>query len=206
MDAWNNLSSDIIKKSFVVCGQVEGVTASDISCFKEGKICEAGLDRLTELMSEDIDKVDIKNLCIVEEEGDNPAFVLQEEEDQDEMENNEIVVDNDVISDDTQVMAPNNVVDDTITVVAPNNVVDDTITVVVEEEEDTINVVEEEEDCLWKFLSLEEEEDWMGRFQEEERKQEEEQDWLRRENLRNFSKRKRSEVETSPQLRKRVRQ
>ena len=193
VDAWNNLSSDIIKKSFVVCGQVEGVTASDISCFKEGKICEAGLDRLTELMSEDIDKVDIKNLCIVEEEGDNPAFVLQEEEDQDEMENNEIVVDNDVISDDTQVMAP-------------NNVVDDTITVVVEEEEDTINVVEEEEDCLWKFLSLEEEEDWMGRFQEEERKQEEEQDWLRRENLRNFSKRKRSEVETSPQLRKRVRQ
>ena len=38
------------------------------------------------------------------------------------------------------------------------------------------------------------------------RKQEEELDWLRRENLRTFTKRKRSEVEASPQLRKRVRQ
>ena len=56
------------------------------------------------------------------------------------------------------------------------------------------------------LLDDDEEEDWMGRFQEEERKQEEEQDWLMRDNLRHLNKRKRNEVETSPQLRKRVRQ
>ena len=44
--SWEKITPEIIKKSFIVCGQVPDPKASEIISFKEGKICHGGLARL----------------------------------------------------------------------------------------------------------------------------------------------------------------
>ena len=61
--AWDEITPEIIRKSFEVCGQVPNVDSSKINCFKQGKICHDGLERLEKLLRLDINKVDFENLC-----------------------------------------------------------------------------------------------------------------------------------------------
>ena len=44
--SWEKITPEIIKKSFIVCGQVPDPKATKITSFKEGKICHGGLARL----------------------------------------------------------------------------------------------------------------------------------------------------------------
>ena len=65
--SWEKITPEIIKKSFRVCGQVPDPKAAEITSFKEGKICHPGLTRLEHLLSLDIHKVDLENLCELSE-------------------------------------------------------------------------------------------------------------------------------------------
>ena len=54
--SWAKITPEIIKKSSIVCGQVPDPKASEITSFKEGKICYGGLARLEHLIGMDIHK------------------------------------------------------------------------------------------------------------------------------------------------------
>ena len=51
LDSWNQLSPEIICKSFKACAltsSIDGSDDKDIHCFKEKEPCHAGLEMLTE--------------------------------------------------------------------------------------------------------------------------------------------------------------
>ena len=64
MEAWNDITPDIILKSFKVCGQAPDTEVSDILAFKEGKTCALGRETLENLWSVDIDTVDLDLLTL----------------------------------------------------------------------------------------------------------------------------------------------
>ena len=55
-------------KSFLVCGQSPHSRVEDIQCFKDGKECAEGREKLQKLMNADINKVDINLIDIVEDD------------------------------------------------------------------------------------------------------------------------------------------
>ena len=59
VNSWNKISTDIVEKSFLSCGESLYTQVEMISCFQDGKSCAEGRSRLEELMSVDIDIVDL---------------------------------------------------------------------------------------------------------------------------------------------------
>ena len=76
--AWDNVSEEVIKKSFLVTGQSKNSRPSDISCLKEGRECHDALKRVEEMWDKPL-----KELGKV----DNPT-----ETDETEDEKNELVI------------------------------------------------------------------------------------------------------------------
>ena len=63
IEAWEKISPKIIKRSFVVVGQVPFVDINKINCFKPGKVCAKELEILENLLKLNINQVDLENLC-----------------------------------------------------------------------------------------------------------------------------------------------
>eukprot|EP00117_Sycon_ciliatum_P005977 scpid87029/ scgid9707/ len=49
--AWQAIPADLIKKSFLCCGQTPDAKVDDISCFKDGRPAAEGRARLEELFA-----------------------------------------------------------------------------------------------------------------------------------------------------------
>ena len=85
LDAWNKITIDVVQKSFPSCGQIPGVLVDILTCFKEGKACSAGTDKLERLMSVDIDTVDLDiletTMDINNNHDTNEVFVNRDNED-----------------------------------------------------------------------------------------------------------------------------
>ena len=79
------ISEGVIRKSFVACGQVPDANVKQISCFKESRrFCE-GRERLKELMSINIESVDLNLLVNKNDVYENPEdYEVFVEEDTDE--------------------------------------------------------------------------------------------------------------------------
>ena len=78
--AWGQLSEEMIRHSFVVCGQSSSSTPEDISCLKEGRVAHGALEKVKKMWLKPIDA---------------PLhFTENDEEDIDELYRNEIVIDN----------------------------------------------------------------------------------------------------------------
>ena len=45
-NSWNEISKEMVRKAFVVCGQVSDVDVNKIVCFKEGRSCFDGKAKL----------------------------------------------------------------------------------------------------------------------------------------------------------------
>ena len=57
--AWDNISNDLIEKSFRVCGQMPNINVDDIVAFKDGRVAEYGKARLEELLKLDLMDLDL---------------------------------------------------------------------------------------------------------------------------------------------------
>ena len=51
VQAWNQVTEEQIKHSFVVCGQGDNLDPDKVLCMREGKSCREGLDKLKLLLS-----------------------------------------------------------------------------------------------------------------------------------------------------------
>ena len=60
--AWDNISNDLIEKSFRVCGQMPNINVDDIVAFKEGREAEYGKAWLEELLKLDLMDLDLEFL------------------------------------------------------------------------------------------------------------------------------------------------
>ena len=93
---WTNTSHDIVNSDLIVCGQTSDVTPEDISCFKEGKACHEGLEKLKELWAVDPDNIDygaLKEITDFDTLEYIPEEMPEEEEpDLEQEEENELVV------------------------------------------------------------------------------------------------------------------
>ena len=79
------ISEEVIRKSFVACGQVTDADVDQITCFKEGRSCCEGRERLKELMSINIESVDLNRLVNKNNVYENPEdYEVFVEEDTDE--------------------------------------------------------------------------------------------------------------------------
>ena len=94
--AWKSLPTELIEKSFKVCGETSDVTPEDISCFKEGKACHEGLEKLKELWAVDPDNIDygaLREITDFDTLEYIPEEMPEEEEpDLEQEEENELVV------------------------------------------------------------------------------------------------------------------
>ena len=91
---WKSLPTDLIEKSFKVCGQTSDVEPEDITCFKEGKACHEGLEKLKELWAVDPDDIDYGALREITD-FDTLEYIPEEmpmEEEPDLEQENELVV------------------------------------------------------------------------------------------------------------------
>ena len=66
--ALSKITPEVVMKSFLVCGQSPHSRVEDIQCFKDGKECAEGREKLQKLMNADINKVDINLIDIVEDD------------------------------------------------------------------------------------------------------------------------------------------
>ena len=84
-ESWFKISEEVIRKSFVACGQVPDADVDHITCFKEGRSCCEGRERLKELMSINIESVDLNLLVNKNDIYENPEeYEVFVEEDTDE--------------------------------------------------------------------------------------------------------------------------
>ena len=81
--AWNSISTDLVKKSFVACGQAKGGNLEDISCLKPGRPGNEALVGLKALWDYPLKKIDIKNLNLAEDEESNSEISEDEEKEED---------------------------------------------------------------------------------------------------------------------------
>ena len=56
--AWARIDEDLVKKSFVVCGQVPDCEPKDIGCMKEGRAVHDALEKAEELWNIPYDLID----------------------------------------------------------------------------------------------------------------------------------------------------
>ena len=84
-ESWFKISEEVIRESFVACGQVPDADVDQITCFKEGRSCCEGRERLKELMSINIESVDLNLLVNKNDVYENPEdYEVFVEEDTDE--------------------------------------------------------------------------------------------------------------------------
>ena len=85
-ESWYKISEEVIRKSFVACGQFPDAHVDQITCIKEGRSCSEGRDRLRDLMSINIESVDLNLLVnkddVYKNSEDFEVFV-EEEADED---------------------------------------------------------------------------------------------------------------------------
>ena len=79
VDAWNKLSNEMIKKSFLVCGQAKNSKPEDITCLKEGHLVHEALEAVKALWNEPL-----------EELVSSPTPI--ESDDEDELGKNEVLI------------------------------------------------------------------------------------------------------------------
>ena len=60
--AWDNISTEIITKSFRVCGQVADVNIDEIVCFRDGRCAASGKHLLEDLMKLEPNDIDYASL------------------------------------------------------------------------------------------------------------------------------------------------
>ena len=63
LKAWKNIGVDLVKKSFIACGQVKDAKLEDVSCMKPGRPLEGALPLAQELWQLKSEDIDFKNLC-----------------------------------------------------------------------------------------------------------------------------------------------
>ena len=76
--AWNDISNELIRKSFLVCGQAIESMPDDISCLKTGRTASAALSTVKEIWQNPLST--------------GISDVFDDNEDEDELHRNEIVV------------------------------------------------------------------------------------------------------------------
>ena len=60
--AWNNITPDMIKNSFEICGQVLDYNPDRILCMREGKSCHEALSKLKTLLQYPSERLDFERL------------------------------------------------------------------------------------------------------------------------------------------------
>ena len=81
--AWETVGEDLIKKSFLVCGQSKNSRHSDIAVLKPGGLCHSALETVERLWEKDIEDLKLyNNPHEVDENEDN--FVIEDEVDETE--------------------------------------------------------------------------------------------------------------------------
>ena len=102
---WKSLSSDLIIKSFRVCGRVSDVNIDVIQCLQEGKSLSEGKQVLRDLLALAPNEIDNANLKKKNEEAEDLADPFADiEEDLLEEDANEILID-DFLGDESDINA-----------------------------------------------------------------------------------------------------
>ena len=87
VSSWENISPDMIKKSFEICGQVLGFDPDRLLCMREGKSCYGSLPKLKELLELPSERIDLEALKVADTGATIPIEgVFIEEEDEDPLE------------------------------------------------------------------------------------------------------------------------
>ena len=89
--AWEDITPDIIIKSFKVCGQSPDTEVGDILAFRDGMTCTQGRQNLEYLWSVPIDFIDLNLLFVKEmdESADATLYVAEENGNNDQSEEND---------------------------------------------------------------------------------------------------------------------
>ena len=87
VSAWDKITPDMIRKSFVICGQVLGFDPDRLLCMREGKSCYGSLPKLKELLALPSKRIDLEALKVADTGASIPIEgVFIEEEDEDPLE------------------------------------------------------------------------------------------------------------------------
>ena len=83
VSAWDKITPDMIRKSFVICGQVLGFDPDRLLCMREGKSCYGSLPKLKELLALPSERIDLEALKAADTEACIPieGVFIEEEED-----------------------------------------------------------------------------------------------------------------------------
>ena len=89
--AWEDITPDIIIKSFKVCGQSPDTEVGDILAFRDGMTCTQGRQNLEYLWSVPIDFIDLNLLSVkdMDESADATLYVAEENGNNDQSEEND---------------------------------------------------------------------------------------------------------------------
>ena len=66
--AWDNISEEVIRTSFHVCGQVKDVNIDEIVSFQDGRVAADGREKLSELFELNPKDIDYETLTRLHEE------------------------------------------------------------------------------------------------------------------------------------------
>ena len=64
--AWDELTEDMIAKSFVVCGQTKHAKPEDVSCMKEGRVAAQALEKVKEFWNYRADQFESHNVISID--------------------------------------------------------------------------------------------------------------------------------------------
>ena len=84
--AWAGIDKELVKKSFVACGQVPGVNLEDVNCLKEGRPCHSALPLAKEMWALKSSEIDFHN--VKRKEGDEEEmedYIEEQVEDEEEL-------------------------------------------------------------------------------------------------------------------------
>ena len=84
VSAWDKITPDMIRKSFVICGQVLGFDPDRLLCMREGKSCYGSLPKLKELLALPSERMNLEALKAADTEACIPiegVFIEEDPED-----------------------------------------------------------------------------------------------------------------------------
>lgn len=81
--AWNDLSEEMIAKSFANCGQTKDGIPEDVTCMKEGRVAAPALEKVKQFWNFNADQF-VEDVNQNLEADENEDFVVVDENDEDE--------------------------------------------------------------------------------------------------------------------------
>lgn len=81
-EAWGELSEEMIKKSFVVCGQTKDGSPEEITCLKEGRTAHPALEEVKKFWNQSAAEFSNNQHEAIEEidEDEDPALIESDDE------------------------------------------------------------------------------------------------------------------------------